>query len=127
MNALDEFADDPSGQASRDIPEPDQDGWNIVRNNPRRRKRSTQKNGNVNTADTSEDVIVNQIASKDIQVVKCEKNVGKIYWYVPFKVTVKESDRDKLLNPGIWPCNIFVRKFREPRPRSDMFRQADSL
>ena len=87
------------------------------------RRRSTQINGNINTAgcefsgvernldvfvggsnpNTSEDVIVNHIASKGIQVVKCEKIAGKVDWYVPFEVTVKASDRYKLLNPDIWP------------------------
>ena len=146
MIALDDFADDPSDDASCGVPEQDEDDWNIVRNNSRRRRRSAQINGNVNTAggefsgvernldifvggsnpNTSEDVIVNHIASKGIQVVKCEKITGKVDWYVPFKVTVKASDRDKLLNTDIWPCNFFVRKFRKPRLRSDMLRQTDS-
>ena len=146
MNALDDFADDPSDDTSRDTAEQDEDGWNVVRNNARRRRRSTQILGNINTADgefsgvernldvfvggsnpnTSEDVIVNHIVSKGVQVVKCEKIVGKVDWYVPFKVTVKASDRDKLLNPDIWPCNIFVRKFRRPRHRSGTFGPTDS-
>ena len=60
------------------------------------------------------------------QVVKCEKIVGNVDSYVPFKVTVKASDRDKLLNPDIWPCNVFVRKFRRPRQQNGTFRQTDS-
>ena len=36
------------------------------------------------------------------------------------------SGRDKLLNPDIWPCNIFVRKFRRPRQQNGTFRQTDS-
>ena len=84
MNALGNFADDPSDDASRDIPEQDEDGWNIIRNNTRHWKRSTQINGNINTAggefsgvdrnldvfigvsnpNTSEDVIVNHVATK---------------------------------------------------------------
>ena len=43
-----------------------------------------------------------------------------------FKVPVKASDRDKLLNPDILPCNFFVRKIRKPRLHSDMFRQTDN-
>ena len=35
MNALDAFADNPSDDASRDTPEQDEDGWNIMRNNSR--------------------------------------------------------------------------------------------
>ena len=61
-----------------------------------------------------------------MQVVKYEKIVGKVDWYVPFKVTVKASDKEQLLNPDIWPCNIFVRKFRKHGHRSDMFIQTDS-
>ena len=56
---------------------------------------------NSESPNTSKDVIINHIASKGIHVVKCEKIVGKADWYVPFKVTVKASDRDKLLNPDI--------------------------
>ena len=120
---LDDFTDDPSEDASGSTPQQDEDDWNIVRNNSRRRRRSTQIIGNINTTggefsgvernldvfvggsnpNTSEDVIFNHIASKGIHVVKCEKIAGKVDWYVPFEVTVKASDRYKLLNPDIWP------------------------
>ena len=92
-----------------------------MRNNSRRRRKSTQINGNINTTggefsgfernldvfvrgsypNISEDVIISHIASKGIHVVKCEKKLGKVDWYVLFKLTVKATDRDKLLNPDI--------------------------
>ena len=50
-----------------------------------------------------------------MKLKNCVKMVSIVDWYVPFKLTVKVSARDKLLNPEFWPCNIFVRKIRKPR------------
>ena len=90
MNALDDFVDDPSDDASGGTPKQDGDDWNIVRNKSRRRKRSTQINGNFNTTggeysgvernldvfvggsntSISEDVTVTHIVSKGIHLGK---------------------------------------------------------
>ena len=37
--------------------------------------------------------------------------------YKSFKVTLLISDREKLLNPEIWPEGIICRKFYRPRAK----------
>ena len=32
-------------------------------------------------------------------------------WYKAFKITLAAEDRDKLLDPELWPVGVFVRKF----------------
>ena len=49
----------------------------------------------------SGNVTVSHTDSKIIQVIERERMVTKIHWYVPFKVTVKASDREKLLKPDM--------------------------
>ena len=100
-----------------------------------------QINGNINTAggnfsgveinlDVSvggcnpnmpNDIIINHTDNNGKQGIKIEKMVSQVDWYVPFKVKVKASDRDKLLNTDILPCNVFVTKFREPTQPSEIF------
>ena len=70
------------------------------------------------TPNTSNNVFVKHIESKSIHVIKCKRLVSKVDWYVLLKVTVKAKDRNKLFNPDIFVCNIFVRTFRKPRQQS---------
>ena len=96
MNAAEDIRDDPLDEASRAAPD------RVI--------------GNIhfyvggwkpNTATN----LINHIKLKGIQVIKCERLLIKTDSPVPFIVTVKASDREKMLNPDIWPCNVFVKRY----------------
>lgn len=50
-----------------------------------------------------------------VVVKKCEFLPTKSPWYTSFKVSLRQTDRDKVLDPDFWPCNIFVRKYFQGR------------
>ena len=50
-----------------------------------------------------------------IKVQKCEALETRSTVSKSFKVSLNINDRQKLLNPDIWPENIICRKFYNPR------------
>ena len=44
----------------------------------------------------------------------------KVDWYKAYKLTVCATDRDKLLEPSVWPEGVFVRKFFKARVNSQI-------
>ena len=53
--------------------------------------------------------------SQGIVVINCVHLDSRSEWSKSFKISVNLPDRDKLLDPALWPNGIFVRKFYKPR------------
>ena len=58
--------------------------------------------------------------SSGIEVKECVALDSRSEWSKSFKISVDLANRDKLLEPELWPNGIVVRKFYKPRsPRTD--------
>ena len=63
--------------------------------------------------------IMDYCVENGVNVAKCDDLRNKSPWYKSYKLSMVESERDKLLVPEFWPQGIFVRKFYKPRQRQD--------
>ena len=66
--------------------------------------------------DVSVDSLISHISKETgIRVHKCEPIKSKSHVSKSFKISLNMNDRQKLLNPDIWPEDIVCRKFYNPR------------
>ena len=61
--------------------------------------------------DTTVDDIKKCCTSLEVDLKKVELMQTKSEWYSAFKISMKQSDRDMLMNADSWPQGVFVRKF----------------
>ena len=66
--------------------------------------------------DVSVDSLISHVIKETgIKVHKCESLKSKSIVSKSFKISLNVNDRQKLLNPDIWPEDIVCRKFYNPR------------
>ena len=75
---------------------------------------------------TISDNIVAFCSNDGVVIEKCELLKTKITSCESFKVTVRASDRDKLLDPAFWPEGIVARKFFEAKNKASSARRGNS-
>ena len=73
--------------------------------------------------ESSEDNIIEHCASLEITQKSIEVLESKADWYKAYKLTVCATDRDKLLDPTVWPEGVFVRKFFKARVNNRQINQ----
>ena len=64
---------------------------------------------------SNEDGIKRHCATLGIQSIKIEQLTTRSEWYKAYKISMKATDREKLMLPDSWPQGIFVRKYFKPR------------
>ena len=68
---------------------------------------------------STEDRIKTFCSESDVTPKKCEALRSASEWSKSYKLSVKLSDREKILDASFWPEGVFVRKFYRPRRRED--------
>ena len=64
---------------------------------------------------SNEDGIKKHCETLGIQLMKVEELTTKSEWYKAYKISMKATDKDKLMLPDSWPQGIFVRRYFKPR------------
>lgn len=66
--------------------------------------------------DTSSDNLVSYVNNHDIKLLKCEVlTKSENAHSLSYKVSIRSSDYDKIMNPEIWPYRVGVRHFKHFR------------
>ena len=63
--------------------------------------------------------ITEHCAANGVNAKKCELLQSTSEWSKSYKISVAAEDREKLLDPELWPRGVFVRKFYRNRRRND--------
>ena len=61
--------------------------------------------------DTTVDDIKNYCKNMQVNLKKVEILQTKSDWYRAFKISMLQSEREKLMKPDSWPQGVFVRKY----------------
>ena len=64
---------------------------------------------------SNEDGIKRHCVTLGIELMKIEQLTTRSEWYKAYKISMKATDREKLMLPDSWPQGIFVRKYFKPR------------
>ena len=67
--------------------------------------------GNCNKFTTAENLAAYIRVKSDVNIVGCKEHPTRVEHAKFFKITTRTEDREKLLNPEVWPRDISVRKF----------------
>lgn len=72
---------------------------------------------------SSEEGIKKHCENLGVQLMKTEQLTTKSEWYKAYKISMKATDREKLMLPDSWPQGIFVRKYFKPRKATNSTEQ----
>ena len=72
---------------------------------------------------SSEEGIKKHCENLGIQLMKIEQLTTRSEWYKAYKISMKATDREKLMLPDSWPQGIFVRKYFKPRKATNSTEQ----
>ena len=72
---------------------------------------------------SSEEGIKKHCENLGIQLMKIEQLTTRSEWYKAYKISMKATDREKLMLPDSWPQGIFVRKYFKPKKATNSTEQ----
>ena len=72
---------------------------------------------------SSEEGIKKHCENLGIQLMRTEQLTTRSEWYKAYKISMKATDREKLMLPDSWPQGIFVRKYFKPRKATNSTEQ----